>query len=93
MLSVVAKTYNIPFYIAAPISTIDFNIKTGKEIVIEERDDEEVTHIQGVRIAPEEIEAYNPAFDVTPNENITAIITEKGIINPPFKENILKLRP
>lgn len=93
MLSVVAKTYNIPFYIAAPISTIDFNIETGKEIVIEERDDEEVTHIQGVRIAPEEIEAYNPAFDVTPNENITAIITEKGIINPPFKENILKLRP
>ncbi|MCR2044660.1 S-methyl-5-thioribose-1-phosphate isomerase [Anaerosalibacter massiliensis] len=92
MLSVVAKTYNIPFYIAAPISTIDFNIETGKEIVIEERDDEEVTHIQGVRIAPEEIEAYNPAFDVTPNENITAIITEKGIINPPFKENILKLR-
>lgn len=92
MLSVVAKAYNVPFYIAAPISTIDFDIETGEEIVIEERDDEEVIYIGGVRIAPEEVEVYNPAFDVTPYENITAIITEKGIIKPPFKENILKLK-
>lgn len=93
MLSVVAKAYNIPLYIVAPISTIDFDIETGEEIVIEERDDEEVTDIQGRRVAPEGVRVYNPAFDVTPNENITAIITEKGIIRPPFKENILKLTP
>ncbi|HHW57637.1 MAG TPA: S-methyl-5-thioribose-1-phosphate isomerase [Clostridia bacterium] len=92
MLSVVAKVYNVPFYVVAPTSTIDFNIETGKDIVIEERSPEEVTHINGVRIAPESIEVYNPAFDVTPHENITGIITEKGIIRPPFRENILKLR-
>jgi methylthioribose-1-phosphate isomerase len=92
MLSVVAKTFNVPFYIVAPTSTIDFDIETGKEIIIEERSIEEVTHIEGVRIAPEGIEVYNPAFDVTPNEYITGIITEKGIIRPPFKENIMKLK-
>lgn len=92
MLSVIAKVYNVPFYIAAPTSTIDFNIETGKEIVIEERDSREVTHIEGVRIAPEGIDVYNPAFDVTPNENITGIITEKGIITKPFRENILNLK-
>ena len=92
MLSVVAKAYNVPLYIAAPISTIDFDIETGDEIVIEERSPEEVTHINGVRIAPEGVDVCNPAFDVTPNENITGIITEKGIIKPPFKENIVKLK-
>ncbi|ADD02690.1 translation initiation factor, aIF-2BI family [Thermoanaerobacter italicus Ab9] len=92
MLSVIAKVYNVPFYVVAPTSTIDFEIESGKEIVIEERSPEEITHINGVRIAPEGIEVYNPAFDVTPHENITGIITEKGIIRPPFKENILKLR-
>lgn len=93
MLSVIAKAYNVPMYIAAPISTIDFDIETGKDIVIEERDGEEVTHINGVRIAPEGVKVYNPSFDVTPNENITAIITEVGVIRPPFKENLRKLRP
>jgi len=92
MLSVIAKTYNVPFYIVAPTTTIDFDIETGAEIEIEERSSEEVTHIRGVQVAPDNIEVYNPAFDVTPNENITAIITEKGIINKPFKENILKLK-
>lgn len=92
MLSVVAKAYNVPMYIAAPISTIDFDMESGKEIVIEERDEEEVTHINGVRIAPEGVKVYNPSFDVTPNENITAIITEKGVIRPPFKENLSKLK-
>lgn len=89
MLSVVAKVYNVPFYIVAPTSTIDFNMETGKEIIIEERDPREVTHIENVRIAPEGIDVYNPAFDVTPNENITGIITEKGIFSAPFRENIL----
>ncbi|MEW8996500.1 MAG: S-methyl-5-thioribose-1-phosphate isomerase [Thermoanaerobacter sp.] len=92
MLSVIAKVYNVPFYVVAPTSTIDFEIESGKEIIIEERSPEEVTHINGVRIAPEGIEVYNPAFDVTPHENITGIITEKGIIKPPYKENILKLK-
>lgn len=92
MLSVVAKVYNVPFYIVAPTTTIDFDIDTGKEIEIEERDASEVTHIDGTRIAPEGIDVFNPAFDVTPWENITGIITEKGIIRAPYKENIMKLK-
>ncbi|NLU11456.1 MAG: S-methyl-5-thioribose-1-phosphate isomerase [Tepidanaerobacter acetatoxydans] len=92
MLSQMAKDFKVPFYIAAPISTIDFDIKSGKEIVIEERAATEVTHINGVRIAPEGIDVYNPAFDVTPNENITGIITEKGIMRPPYLENLTKLK-
>ncbi|MGO1470010.1 MAG: S-methyl-5-thioribose-1-phosphate isomerase [Tissierella sp.] len=92
MLSVIAKAYNVPFYIVAPTTTIDFEMESGKGIEIEERDGEEVTHINGNRIAPEGIEVYNPAFDVTPHENITGIITEKGIIRAPFKENIAKLK-
>lgn len=92
MLSVVAKAYNVPFYIVAPTSTIDFDIESGQEIEIEERDSTEVTHIEGIRVAPEGIDVYNPAFDVTPWENITGIITEKGIIRAPYKENIMKLK-
>lgn len=92
MLSVVAKAYNVPFYIVAPTTTIDFDIETGEEIEIEERSSEEVTHIENVRIAPEGMDVFNPAFDVTPSENITGIITEKGIVRPPYRENILKLK-
>lgn len=92
MLSVIAKAYDVPFYIVAPISTIDFEMESGDEIEIEERSSEEVTHINGVRVAPEGIEVYNPAFDVTPHENISGIITEKGIVRPPYKENIMKLK-
>lgn len=92
MLSVIAKVYNVPFYVAAPLSTFDFNIETGEQIKIEERDIDEITVINGIRISPEGMDAYNPGFDVTPFENITGLITEKGIIKPPFKENICKLR-
>lgn len=92
MLSVVAKTYGVPFYIAAPTTTIDFDMASGEEIEIETRDAEEVTHIGDVRVAPEGMDVFNPAFDVTPNENITAIITDKGIIYPPYKENIASIR-
>ncbi len=92
MLSVLAKEYNIPFYIAAPISTVDFEIENGDEIEIEIREDKEITEIRSVRIAPEGVDVYNPAFDVTPAENITAIITEKGVIKPPFKENLLNAK-
>lgn len=92
MLSVVAKAYKVPFYIVAPTTTIDFQMESGAGIEIEERDEKEVTHIDGKRIAPENIEVYNPAFDVTPHENITGIITEKGIIRAPYRENIGKLK-
>ena len=79
-LAVLAKENGIPFYVAAPTTTIDASLKSGDEIPIEQRSPEEVTHIQGVSIAPEGIAAANPAFDVTPHRYITAIITERGII-------------
>jgi methylthioribose-1-phosphate isomerase len=87
-LAVLAKENGIPFYIAAPTSTIDMTLKTGEEIPIEERKPEEVTHLQGVRIAPEGVAAANPSFDVTPHRYITAIITEKGIIRKPYKTSL-----
>ncbi|MBI3584956.1 MAG: S-methyl-5-thioribose-1-phosphate isomerase [Nitrospinae bacterium] len=87
-LSILSKEHNIPFYVAAPLSTIDIKILDGSKIPIEERNPQEVTHLSGKRIAPEGVEVSNPAFDVTPNKNITAIITEKGIIKPPFKDGI-----
>ncbi|PEK98308.1 S-methyl-5-thioribose-1-phosphate isomerase [Bacillus sp. AFS017336] len=85
-LAILANFYQIPFYVAAPLSTIDTSIESGNEIVIEQRDRTEVTHIGNVQIAPEGINVLNPAFDVTPNELITAIITEKGIVSSNFKE-------
>jgi methylthioribose-1-phosphate isomerase len=87
-LAVLAKESKIPFYVAAPTSTIDLSLSSGDEIPIEERSPEEVTHIQGVPIAPEGIRAANPAFDVTPHNYITAIITEKGIIREPYPEGL-----
>lgn len=92
MLSVVAKVYNVPFYIVAPTSTIDFSTESGDQIHIEERSSEEVTHIEGKRVTAEGINVYNPAFDVTPHENITGIITEKGILYAPYNEKIYKLK-
>ncbi len=88
MLSALCKLYGVPFYSAAPISTIDFSIATGAEIPIEERGSDEVTHVGDTQIAPEGMDVYNPAFDVTPHQNVTGIITEKGIIYPPFTEHI-----
>lgn len=93
MLSAIAKVYNVPFYVAAPTSTIDYDMASGDSIEIEERDAEEVTVVGGVRIAPIGINVFNPAFDVTPAENITAIITERGVVLPPFGENLLKIKP
>jgi methylthioribose-1-phosphate isomerase len=84
-LAVLAKEHGIPFYVAAPTTTIDPSLASGEEIPIEQRSPDEVTHIQGVAIAPEGIEVANPAFDVTPHPYITAIITESGIIREPFK--------
>ncbi len=87
-LAVLAKENNIPFYVAAPTSTIDISVETGEKIPIEERAAEEVTHIRGIAIAPEGTTAANPAFDVTPHRYISAIITEKGIIKEPYSRTI-----
>ncbi len=92
-LAILAKEHKIPFYVVAPTSTIDFNVSSGNEIPIEERDESEVTHIGGVQIAPDGISVVNPAFDVTPHRLITAIVTEKGILYPPFEVKIENLRP
>ncbi len=90
-VSILARHFGIPMYIAAPTPTIDMNCPTGKDIPIEERDSSEITCTFGKRTAPEGIKTYNPAFDVTPAENLTAIVTEKGIVYPPFNENFKKL--
>jgi len=87
-LAVLAMENGIPFYVAAPTTTIDLSLVSGDEIPIEQRSPEEVTHIQGVRIAPEGTQAANPAFDVTPHLYITAIITENGIIKEPYVERL-----
>ena len=89
-VAVLAKEHNIPFYIAAPTTTFDLSLASGELIPIEERSASEVTEIQGVRTAPEGVNAANPAFDVTPHKYITAIITEKGIIKEPYEEGIKK---
>ena len=91
-VALAAKHHGIPFYIAAPVSTFDFNIATGAEIPIEERSADEIRRLQGVVTAPQDAPAYNPAFDVTPAELITGIITEYGVIKPPYLENIKKLQ-
>jgi len=90
-VSILAKYYNIPMYIATPTSTIDMSLESGKLIPIENRNIEEVSKILNNRITPENIKILNPAFDVTPNENITAIVTEKGIVYPPFNKNLNKI--
>ncbi len=87
-VAVLAKAHKIPFYVAAPLSTFDGAIKTGRDIPIEERDPEEVTCCQGAILAPRGIRVYNPAFDVTPQSYITAFVTEKGLIYPPFRKTV-----
>ncbi len=91
-VSILAKTHNIPFYVVAPLSTIDFSMESGDEIPIEERSPAEVTAWGGVRVAPEGVKVWNPAFDVSPAQNITAIITELGVARPPFKESLAALK-
>ena len=90
-VAIAAKYHNIPFYVAAPLSTIDTSIKTGAEIPIEERSHEEVTHINGKRICAEGVNIINPGFDVTPHELITGIITEKGILKPDYNKSIAEV--
>lgn len=90
-LAVLAKHFHIPFYVAAPLSTFDPSLPNGDEIPIEERNAEEITHFNGIQTAPAGVNVFNPAFDVTPNELITAIITEKGILQGNYSKEIEKL--
>ncbi len=89
-ISVLAKTHNIPFYVAAPISTVDYECPDGGSIPIEQRDIKEVTHISGCKIAPD-VAVLNPAFDITPNEYISSIITERGAAERPYSESLSDL--
>jgi methylthioribose-1-phosphate isomerase len=90
-VAVLAKEHQVPFYVAAPLSTIDFETDTGSGIPIEKRDSREVTEINGKSIAPSGIKAENPAFDVTPHRLIAAIVTEEGIAREPYEESLLQL--
>jgi methylthioribose-1-phosphate isomerase len=91
MVAVLAKQHNIPFYVAAPISTLDLTLSSGEGIPIEERDTREVTHIREHQLAPDGIEVQNFAFDVTPNDLIAAIITDKGVARQPYTESLRKM--
>ena len=90
-VAVLAKQHEIPFYVAAPWSTLDLKIPDGSHIPIEQRDPAEVTHIGGMRMVPEGVSVFNPAFDVTPNSFVTAIITDRGVAMPPYTESLRKL--
>jgi methylthioribose-1-phosphate isomerase len=91
-LAVLAKENGIPFYSVCPTSTVDLSLPSGEQITIEERDPAEVTHVGGVGIAPEGVSVYNPAFDVTPHRYITGIVTEEGIVYPPFAPGLRKAK-
>jgi methylthioribose-1-phosphate isomerase len=91
-VAVIARENHVPFYVVAPTTTIDFDLENGDQIIIEERDRREVTHVDDIAIAPEGVGVFNPAFDVTPERYITAIITEMGIIERPFGENLRRLK-
>jgi methylthioribose-1-phosphate isomerase len=90
-VAVLAKENDVPFYVAAPVSTLDLSLASGEEIPIEQRAAAEVTHLNGVRIAPEGIAVENPAFDVTPSRYVTAIITERGVARAPYGESLRRL--
>ena len=89
-IAIMAKYFEIPFYVACPYSTIDFNTLKGNDIIIEERSRNEVTKLGTFLLSPENVKVRNPAFDITPNNLVTGLITEKGIIEPPFGENLKK---
>src|SRR6266404_182058 len=93
MVAVLAKRHNIPFYVAAPITTLDLTLASGDQIPIEERDAKEVTHVQDAQLAPDGVAVHNFAFDVTPNELIAAIITDRGVARSPYKESLKSFVP
>ena len=90
-VAVLAKENGVPFYVAAPISTLDLSLPSGEQIPIEQRPAAEVTHLQGIPVAPEGTAVENPAFDVTPHRYVTAVVTERGVARPPFTESLRKL--
>jgi methylthioribose-1-phosphate isomerase len=90
-VAVLAKENGVPFYVAAPVSTFDLSLASGEEIPIEQRPREEVTHVFGVPVAPENVSVANPAFDVTPARYVAAIICERGVARPPFEESLKRL--
>jgi methylthioribose-1-phosphate isomerase len=91
MVAVLARQHGVPFYVAAPISTVDLSLSTGEQIPIEERDAREVTHIREQRLAPEGVPVHNPAFDVTPSDFIAAIITDRGVARPPYVDSLKRI--
>ncbi len=91
MVAVLAKEHGIPFYVAAPMTTLDLTLSSGEQIPIEERDPREVTHIKEHQLAPDGIAVHNPAFDVTPHHLIAAIITDRGVARAPFEESLRAL--
>jgi len=91
-VAVLARQHQIPFYVAAPISTLDLTMSDGSLIPIEQRDPAEVTHMGGVRVVPEGVSVFNPAFDVTPNEFVTAIVTDFGVARPPYAASLAELK-
>jgi methylthioribose-1-phosphate isomerase len=90
-LAILAKEHGLPFYVAAPVSTLDLHTPSGADIPIEERPAHEVTHVAGHRTAPEGARVRNPAFDVTPHRYVTAIVCERGVARPPFAESLPRL--
>lgn len=90
-VAVLARQHQIPFFVAAPISTLDLSIADGSQITIEHRDEREVTHMAGTRVAPERVRAFNPAFDVTPHDLVSAIVTDRGVARPPFSVSLKDL--
>jgi methylthioribose-1-phosphate isomerase len=91
-LAVLAKHHHVPFYVAAPLSTVDYETESGSDIPVEERSPDEVTRIKGVQFTIEDIDVTTPAFDVTPAELIHGIITEKGVAKYPYKESLEEQR-
>jgi methylthioribose-1-phosphate isomerase len=90
-LAVLAKEHGLPFFVVAPVSTLDLNTPSGEDIPIEERPAHELTHVAGCRVAPEGTVVRNPAFDVTPHRYVTAIVCERGVARPPFAESLARL--
>ena len=91
-LAILAREHQIPFYVAAPLSTVNFSCESGEDVPIEERDRKEVTHIAGQRITPEGVEVWNPAFDITPSKYVSAIITESGVVKSPYQTNLARMK-
>jgi methylthioribose-1-phosphate isomerase len=91
-LAVLARRHNVPFYVAAPLSSVDLTCETGEQIPIEQRSSGELTEFGGKQLTPKGVSVFNPAFDITPAELVTAIVTERGIAYPPFTESLASLK-